>query len=130
LSSRADSDFGAEDAEFVRLVAPLEIAAGKVLEGDGRAACLRAFEECPRGFALAAASALEGRKPIGLLVWMVQHRHPEKLEVAAARAEEPKRSKGACFVCGIEGLLAEYAGKLWCDPHLEEERAFNEEIAL
>jgi hypothetical protein len=130
LSLRAVSDFAEPDG-FARVVEPLELAVGKVLEGEGRALCLRAFETCPRGFALLAASALrDARNPLSLLIWQTRRRHHERLEQAAVRAEQPRRSHGACAVCGSEGLLVEYVGRLWCDTHYGEQRAFDGDTTL
>lgn len=108
----------------------LEISAAKVLDGRGRDLCLKAFQACPRGFAAVADRALrEGRNPIGLLVWMVERRHHERLEAALSRQNSTLAERRACFVCGAEGEL-EYAGQHWCEEHLAEQRSFDAEVAL
>src|SRR5438094_681039 len=45
-------------AAFAAIVAPLEAAAGKPLNGSGLPACLAAFDESPEGFARIAVVAL------------------------------------------------------------------------
>ena len=60
-------------AEFNALVAPLETADGRVLNGPGRQTCLRAFRENPDGFRRLVAIALEKGRPgskRGLLIHM------------------------------------------------------------
>lgn len=62
-------------AEFNSLVAPLEVLDGRVLNGPGRQACLRAFRTSPDGFRrLVAIAAEKGRHSSkrGLLIHMVR----------------------------------------------------------
>jgi hypothetical protein len=60
--------------EFAALVAPLEQATGKPLNGPGRTKCVHAFRESPEGFARLAEDALEraSYNPLGLLIRMVE----------------------------------------------------------
>jgi hypothetical protein len=63
-----------ESAAFDEVVAPLEAAAGKPLNGPGREVCLAAFRRAPDRFADAAAdAAMRARaNPLGLLIKMVE----------------------------------------------------------
>jgi hypothetical protein len=68
-----------EPTAFAGLVAPLERAAGKRLDGAGRRKCVEAFVDAPDGFRAVVADARRRGKvnPLGLLVRMVeagQHR--------------------------------------------------------
>jgi hypothetical protein len=68
-------------AGFDAIIEPLEVSAGKPLNGHGRQLCLAAYEENPEGFRLIAedAQARATVNPLGLLVCMVlggDHRIP------------------------------------------------------
>jgi hypothetical protein len=89
MQDKAEPSMQAAETEaFLELVDSLEVAShGRPLEGAGRAKCLRAFSEAPRGFGIVADRAIEeGRKnPIGLLIWMVERGQHRKAERAAQR---------------------------------------------
>jgi hypothetical protein len=68
-------------AGFDAIIEPLEVSAGKPLNGRGRQVCLAGYEENPEGFRLVAgeAQARAARNALGLLVRMVldgDHRIP------------------------------------------------------
>jgi hypothetical protein len=93
-------------ASFDAIVAPLEAAAGKRLNGSGRTACLAAFDESPEGFERIAGKALERAQvnPLGLLIKMVRDGdHLEESRPATPR-EPPARRKSSRCSCGFVPL--------------------------
>jgi hypothetical protein len=120
------------DEEFLRLIEPLEHAADRVLEGDGRRKALKAWEMHPRGFEVVARRAFKQatRNPIGLLLWMLDRRHHEAADRAFDHAEAPNPSEGTCFVCSVVGEVFSYAGQWFCEQHRDEQRAFDGGAAL
>jgi hypothetical protein len=119
--------------EFLRLIEPLEHAADRVLEGDGRQKAFRAWETHPRGFEVVARRAFKQatRNPIGLLLWMLDRRHHEAADRALDRvaAAEPKQ-QGECFVCSTAGEVFSYAGQWFCAQHRDEQEAFDGGVTL
>ena len=86
-SVQAGSHAG-EPEEFLEIVDSLEVASeGRPLEGSGRARCLRAFTETPRGFELLVDRAIREAhtNPVGLLIWMVDRGQHLKADRAARR---------------------------------------------
>src|SRR5207249_9390877 len=91
-------------ASFDAIVAPLEAAAGKRLNGAGLPACRAAFNENPEGFERVAGRALEraSSNPLGLLIRMV--RDGDHLE---ERRPSTRRKPSRCSGCGSVPLMKE-----------------------
>jgi hypothetical protein len=69
-----ERDRHAAAADFAAIIEPLEVRAGKRLNGPGLRRCRAAYDENPDGFRLVAHDALERAvvNPLGLLVRMVR----------------------------------------------------------
>jgi hypothetical protein len=97
VQKRSETSSSLHDVDFSAVIAPLEAAAGRALNGGGRGECLRAFRENPERFNLLCQDALDrGRNPLALLVHMV-------LEGDHTRSLPPPKPAPAppCPDCGV-----------------------------
>jgi hypothetical protein len=113
---------------FDHLIASLEAAADRVLDGPARERALSAWRLYPLGFEIVVhrAKRQATKNSVGLMLWMIDRGHHTAAELALERTpvrEEPL--EGSCFVCEAGGEVFAFGGQLFCRRHRDDQERFD-----